>query len=168
MMIHITIWIFIFDRPTYWWRSVVAIVVVYVATIATMGIVVFPSIRSIVLTIVVVPAVIVVSLPCIDISIIAIPIIAVGVVMIGWVGGTGGRLGRVRAPAPLFYVRINWHVANYWLWNNENSNSIYHELLLTSTYCIINYLRGMVSMYDESALLVIYWLCIFLDNFRVY
>ena len=147
-MIHITIWIFIFDRPTYGWRSVVAIVVVYVATIATMVIIVFPSIRSIVLTIVVVPALIVISLPCIAIIIIAIPIIAIGVAMIGWVGGTWGRLGRVCAPAPLFYVSIIWHVANNWLSNNANNKSRYHALLLTSTYCIIGCLWGMVSMYD--------------------
>lgn len=105
--------------------------------------------------------------PCIAIIIIAIPIIAIGVAMIGWVGGIGGRLGRVHAPAPLFYVSINWHVANNWLSNNENSKSRYHALLLTSTYCIIGCLWGMVSMYDESALLVLYWLYIILDSFRV-
>ena len=143
---------FVNTSMIWWWFGVVTIMVIYRTTIVSIVVISTVRVRSLML---------IISLFAMFIAMMSV------VVLFWWLGGTRVRLGRVRAPAPLFYVSIIWHVANNWMSNNENSKTRYRALLLTSTYCIIVCLWGKVSMYDESALLVLYWLYIILDSFRV-
>ena len=149
MRIYHTLSIIIFERTVWRWWLVVATVVVSYTTIPTIvvimsiiwrwfGVITIVAVYwTTIVTIVVILMVIVRSL-MLFISLFAMFIAMMLVVVpFGWLWGTWVRLGRIRTPAPLFYVSIIWHVVNNWLSNNANSKSRYHALLLTSTYCII-------------------------------